>query len=375
MAQYNQGKKILQQSKSRIVIRLAAISIVALSVFWAVQAQRNKEVHTQIASAFEPCINRNQDPSLIIDVCTRIIDEGVKSSELLATLYTRRGYALDRIDRWDEAITDFDRAIALNPKDFEAWQGKSFALDGLDEDLAALEAIETSLAIEPAKKYSVRRKFRILTKLERYDEADDYYTQLMMQYPVSEYPKNYWMPQQLGRLRLALEQPEAAAEVLTLAVLSNPSDQKSRNLFFRACLELGPYCPRLMPASEAASEEQDCDAIASQVAEEFPKFWATLHPDTKENDANLEKQANMARMQIVENAYMSFSMGLQLGETGETPEANYLLFEGLVSCVETGDLFNPIENAGLSEEFKTFHGGIVRTNMVDLAHYMLSKAK
>ncbi|MEX0307915.1 MAG: tetratricopeptide repeat protein [Ruegeria sp.] len=365
----------LKQGKSKILIRLVALIFMALAIGWVVHEKRERSLMAKNNSAIQPCMNRKQDPNLIIDICTQLIDAGVSSSNTLAALHVRRGYALDRLDKWNEAILDFDRAIELNPKNFEAWQGKSFALDGLDEDLAALEAIEMSLAIEPAKRYSVHRKFRILTKLERYDEADTYYTQLMEQYPTSEYPRNYWMPQQLGRLRLALDQPQAAAEVLQIAVLSKPSDQKSRELFFRACIELGPDCPRLMPASEVISEGQDCNASANQVAAEFPKFWAALHPDATENDATLEALANKARMQILEAAYITYSIGLQMSKEEEVSEENFLLFEGLVSCVETGDLFNPIENGGLSEDAKAFHGGIIRKNMVDLAHYMKTKAE
>ncbi len=365
----------MKQGKSKFLIRLVAFVFMALAIGWVVHEKRERSQATKNYSAIEPCMNRKQEPNLIIDICTQLIDAGISSSNTLAALHVRRGYALDRLNEWNEAILDFDRAIELNPNDFQAWQGKSFALDGLDQDIAALEAIETSLAIEPAKKYSVHRKFRILTKLERYEEADDYYTQLMEQYPVSEYPRNYWMPQQLGRLRLALDQPEVAADVLKIAVLSKPSDQKSRELFFRACIKLGNDCPRLLPDSEDVAEDGDCNATANQLAAQFPKFWESLHLDAAGTDAALDKQANKARMQLLEAAYITYSTGLQMSNEEENPEENFLLFEGLVSCVETGDLFNPIEIAGLSEETKTFHGGIVRKNMVDLAHYMQTKAE
>lgn len=183
------------------------------------------------------------------------------------------------------------------------------------------------------------------------------------------------MPQQLGRLKLALDQPKAAAEVLKIAILSKPSDQKSRQLFFQSCIELGPDCPMLLPDSEGVVKERDCEATASQLAAEFPKAWDSLHPNVTESDAALEKQANKARMQLVEAAYITYGVGLQLGQEGEIPADNFLLFEEVVSCVETGELFNPIESGGLSEEAKTFHGGIIRKNMVDLAHYMQTKAE
>ena len=365
----------MKQGKSRVLVRLVAVIVVALATIWVVHDKRERALVAKNNRAVEACMNRKQDPNLIIDICTKLIDAGALSSNTLAALHVRRGYALYRMDKSTEALVDFERAIELNPKNFQAWQGKSFALDGLDEDITALEAVEMSLALEPTMRYSVNRKFRLLTKLERYQEADDYYTQLMAEYPVSNDPKRYWMPQELGRMRLALGQPDAAADVLRIAVLSKPTDQKSRSLYFRACIELGPDCPRLVPASEVTSMEQDCEMIAGQVAEEFPKFWTDLHPNTTENDTNLEKQANKARMIVIEAAYLTYAIGLQLGEAGETPEENYLLFEYLVSCIEKGALFNPIENAGLSEEAKTFYGGIIRKNMVDLAHYMQTKAE
>lgn len=352
---------------------MVAFLIAALAAAWLVHGKNERAQFAKSNSANEPCLNRKQDPNLIIENCTKLIDAGASSSKTLAYLHVHRGYALDRLDKWTEAIVDFDRAIELNPKDFQAWQGKSFALDGLDEDLAALEAVEQSLALAPTQRYSANRKFRLLAKLKRYQEADAYYSELMAMYPSTDDPRRYWMPQELGKMRLALGQTEAAAEVLTIAVLSKPSEQRSRQLFFRACIELGPDCPRLLPASDASSAELDCNAVSNQVASQFPKFWAGLHPDATENDATLEALANKARMQIIEAAYVTYAVGLQLGEEGTAGE-NFLLFDGLVSCVETGEIFNPIETAGLSEETKKFHGGMIRRNMVDLARYMKSKA-
>lgn len=354
---------------------MVAISAVGLAVFWTLHAQNERAEQTQTASAFEPCINRKQDPNLIINICSSMIAEGVKSSDLLATLHVRRGYALYRLDKSEEALIDFDRAIELNPKDFEAWQGKSFALDGLDEDLAALEAVEQSLALAPTKRYSVNRKFRLLAKLKRFEEADEYYSQLMVQYPALNDSRLYWMPQELGRMRLALGQAEAAAEVLRIAVLSKPSDQKSRELFFRACIELGSDCPRLLPNTDTVDLERDCDATANQLEARFPEFWETVRSDPPKGDAAIEKRTDKARMTLITTAYITYAVGLQMGKEGETPEDNFLLFEEVLSCVETGNLFSLTENDGLYQETDAYFGGIIRKNMIDLANHMQTKAE
>ncbi|SLN10744.1 lipoprotein NlpI [Roseovarius albus] len=348
---------------------MAAICVIAFSVGWVVLNKQGAD-KTDDMEAYAACLDRRQDSNLIVEICTQMIDAGVSSEMTLSALHVERGYALDDLDKWQQAIVDFDRAIALNPENYEAWQGKSFALDGLDQDIAALEAVETSLAIEPTKKYSVRRKFRLLRKLERYEEADEYYTQLMEKYPALEQPRHYWMPQQLGRMRLALEQHAAAAEVLRIAVLAKPSDQNSRSLFFRACIALGPECPSLTGQEAEAVSPERCTVITENLAETHPDFWASLHPDTREVDEARETQANGARLTIIEGAFVSHSQNILSGEAKQADAESYLLFAGLRRCVEGGVLFNPVAPSALKPEIEQLHGGAVGQNVSDLAHLL-----
>lgn len=348
---------------------MAAICVIALSAGFVVLKKQGADKAGDM-EAYAACLDRRQNPNLIVDICTQMIDAGVPSEKTLAVLHVDRGFALDKMDKWAEAIVDFDRAIALDPENYEAWQGKSFSLDGLDEDIAALEAIETSLAIKPAMKYSVRRKFRLLAKLDRYEEADSYYTQLMEEYPVSETPGNYWMPQQLGRMRLANKQYGAAAEVLRLAILAKPSDKKSQSLFFRACIELGSECPPLTGQEIEAATPERCVAITEKVAEEHPDFWASLHPDTREADDAREKKANGARLTIIEGAFVSYSEKMLSGEAERADAVSYLLFAGLRRCVEGGEIFNPVGPSDLKQETDQLHGGAAGQNASDLAHLL-----
>ena len=221
---------MINPTKSRISARVLALVIAAASIAWVALSNQNADADNS-TNAHAACLNRKQDPNVIIEICTQMIEAGVSSTKTLAALHVHRGYALYCADQSEPALEDFVQAADLDPKNFQAWQGKSFVLDGLDEDVAALEAIEVSLSLEPTMLYSVNRKFQILAKLKRFEEADEYYSNLMEEYPAIHNSRLYWMPQELGRMRLALGQTEAAAEVLRIAILSKPSDQKSRELF------------------------------------------------------------------------------------------------------------------------------------------------
>lgn len=49
-----------------------------------------------------------------VDICTRLIESGKFREKALALLYWNRGNARVRLDRYREAVADYDRAIELN---------------------------------------------------------------------------------------------------------------------------------------------------------------------------------------------------------------------------------------------------------------------
>lgn len=363
----------MKTSRSRIALRPLALSIFIVSVAWAASSQLEQKDETiEDNSAYAPCLNRRQEPAVIVDVCTQMIDAGAPSTETLAILHIERGYALDRINEWSRAVEDFDRAIDLDSKSFEAWQGKSIALDGLDEDIAALEAIEKSLALDPNQRYSVNRKFRILTKLERYQDADQYYSQLMEHYNVEQNSAMYWMPQELGRMRIGLQQYPEAAHVLRIAVLLKPDDKRSREYFFRSCRLSGAECPALTPEARQLRQLRQCDEVRLQVMDRHPDYWASLNPDFVSTDEETKKQSIEARIRISEAAFFSYASQIQQGEGIEDYAQDFILLEEFLACMVSSEIFDNTDSIEISAETNSTYGGKVRENLIDLA-WMFSK--
>lgn len=58
---------------------------------------------------------RQADNGLIVEACTRLIEQGKGNKEDIAQAYQARGNAQHGLKRYDEAIADYGRALALRP--------------------------------------------------------------------------------------------------------------------------------------------------------------------------------------------------------------------------------------------------------------------
>jgi tetratricopeptide (TPR) repeat protein len=70
-----------------------------------------------------------------------------------------------------QAIKDFDKAIALDPKLARAWQLRACVLQAQGQSAQALQATTRALAIEPNDAFSYQLKGHALFKLKKYAEA------------------------------------------------------------------------------------------------------------------------------------------------------------------------------------------------------------
>jgi tetratricopeptide (TPR) repeat protein len=66
-----------------------------------------------------------------------------------AEVLSNRGAALRRLDRIEEALFDYDRALALAPNWVEAWNNRGVALAALNRHGEAIAAYDRALAINP----------------------------------------------------------------------------------------------------------------------------------------------------------------------------------------------------------------------------------
>jgi len=87
---------------------------------------------------------RRGDFSTSIDLATRALSIAPNPEAL-----SNRGAALRRLDRIEEALADYDRALALAPNGVETWNNRGVALAALNRHGEALAAYDRALAMNP----------------------------------------------------------------------------------------------------------------------------------------------------------------------------------------------------------------------------------
>src|ERR1035437_2239344 len=82
-----------------------------------------------------------------------------------------KGLALDNLNKSDEAINAYEKAIEINPQDSDAWTGKGLALDNLNKYDEAIKAFDKAIEINPQDSYAWDGKGIALGGLGKYDEV------------------------------------------------------------------------------------------------------------------------------------------------------------------------------------------------------------
>lgn len=113
----------------------------------------------------------------------------INQSDEYATDYLKKGYKLQKIQKIDEAVLAYKKAIELNPKFSWAYHelGESLMKKGLIDE--AILAYQETIKINPKSSWSYYNLAEIFKKLDRFDEAIEKYHQAIYFNP--EYYKFY----------------------------------------------------------------------------------------------------------------------------------------------------------------------------------------
>lgn len=82
-----------------------------------------------------------------------------------------RGYVLQELQRYKEALTSFDRAIELDPTFPPAWAGQGSVLQELGRYEESLTCLDKAIQLDPNDNWVWALRGDILRKLHHYDEA------------------------------------------------------------------------------------------------------------------------------------------------------------------------------------------------------------
>lgn len=106
----------------------------------------------QAPSDAELCTKITGKPDLAIQHCTRAIESGKFSGDLLARLHFNRGVELAAKGQYDRAITDYDSAIGLNPKFSEVYYGRGNVWSSKGDTDRAIADFDAALRLNPRDK-------------------------------------------------------------------------------------------------------------------------------------------------------------------------------------------------------------------------------
>ncbi|MER3435672.1 MAG: hypothetical protein C4288_20350, partial [Leptolyngbya sp. ERB_1_1] len=138
------------------------------------------------------------------------------------------GNALCRLERYEEAITSYDKAVEIKPDKHEAWNNRGVALSALGRKEEAITSYDKAVEIKPDYHKAWDNRGDVLVELERYEEALASYALAIEINPEYPFP---WGSQ--GFALMQLRQLDAAHESYDQAILLNPNDTRAH--YNKAC--------------------------------------------------------------------------------------------------------------------------------------------
>lgn len=95
------------------------------------------------------------------------------ADDKIENAYLLRGFALNRLERYEEALSAFDRAIEIDPKRLDLWQNKAYTLTKLGRFVETLKCYEVMTGIEPDNAEIWSKKGEIHLALGQINEANE----------------------------------------------------------------------------------------------------------------------------------------------------------------------------------------------------------
>ncbi|WP_170329600.1 tetratricopeptide repeat protein [Ruegeria arenilitoris] len=355
------------------IVRLAAACLIFVTAFLLYQNKQHSDLVADMLAA--DCHSPDAEPDKTIQGCSRLLENAKYTPEELAVIQIYRGRAYIVKKDLQRALTEFKAAATLNAEEHQAWQWVSHVLGKLGDDEAAFDAIEKAHQLAPTITYTAKQRFRLLKKLERYEEADAYFSQLMEEYPVAENERLLWMPRRLGRMRLEREQYGAAAEAFREALRVDLTHEKTRQQFFEACMLAGSNCPPLFPERRENYPVLTCEEAIVKLGEHYPKFVeSTVSEAGFETLEDFFEQGGLPARMILQAIYLGTASEV-LTDFPSSEAARFLVDNRVFDCVN-GGLFHYPRGSVEDEELKLANENLLspqmRRNLVDLAQAALN---
>jgi len=192
------------------VRRLAILlSIVAISLFAF-------SVYNRPSQAFAVCTSCDA-PSDIIRACTELIESSDTTPESLVSYLNSRAWAFRRSSDLDAAISDLDRALAVDPDILRTWVNRAYVHNAAGDIDAVAEDFDAALALEPDKIWTLMHRAKLSYLRGDYELAQQDYERI-----TQLDSNNSRASVNLIAVHLKLENYDIAIELLNQAALNWP---------------------------------------------------------------------------------------------------------------------------------------------------------
>jgi tetratricopeptide (TPR) repeat protein len=169
------------------------------------------------------------DKALLIDPNNKWAQEGKErvlnppgaAQTIDESTLTNKGFALLKMERNEAALREFESAIAINPNNSWAWQGKGEAVKNLGNTSESLRYFETAISTNPNNQWGWHGKGDALFRLGYYIEAITYFDTALS---INKNNQWAWQGKGLALARLGRDQEAVDAFSRSLAIHENNPD-------------------------------------------------------------------------------------------------------------------------------------------------------
>ncbi|WP_026732041.1 serine/threonine-protein kinase [Fischerella sp. PCC 9605] len=166
--------KINKPKKSILIKLLSGVMLAGLGtaasiyIFHTINSVNATELYRQANVLYE--LQRYQD-------ALSTYEKAVKIRPDYADAWNGQGNALNELKKYKAALSAYDKAIQIEPDYLKAWVGRGFVLKNLQRDQEAIASFDKALQLENNSPKVWNAKGEVLSNLKRYDEAISAYEQ------------------------------------------------------------------------------------------------------------------------------------------------------------------------------------------------------
>lgn len=119
----------------------------------------------------ERCYAASSAPEEGLEACTLAIESGKLAGENLAITYSNRANSLFSLGRYDDALADYDRALALLPDDPATLSNRGAALTDMGRYEEAIADFDRAVDIEPSNVLALSNRCWARTLNKEFEKA------------------------------------------------------------------------------------------------------------------------------------------------------------------------------------------------------------